>query len=112
MTKTAYDRGEEVECKVTVKNCGRYKGKETVQLYICDLVSSVTRPVKELRGICQLILEPGEQREVTFVSNEKDLGFYNKNLEFVTEPGEFELMVGNSLDKVRKCVFYYAKVKR
>lgn len=49
MTKTAYDRGEEVECKVTVKNCGQYKGKETVQLYICDLVSSVTRPVKELR---------------------------------------------------------------
>lgn len=111
MTKAVYNRGEEIKCKVLVKNSGLYKGKETVQLYIRDLVSSVTRPVKELRGIYQLTLEPGEQREVIFILNEKDLGFYNKNLEFVTEPGEFEVMVGNSSDNVRKCVFSYRKVK-
>ena len=75
MTKVSYDRGETIECKVMVKNCGPCKGKETVQLYIRDLVSSVTRPVKELKGICQLTLEPGEQKEVSFTLNEKDLGF-------------------------------------
>lgn len=107
MTKVSYDRGETIECKVMVKNCGPCKGKETVQLYIRDLVSSVTRPVKELKGICQLTLEPGEQKEVSFTLNEKDLGFYNKDLDFITEPGDFELMVGNSSDNVEKCVFSY-----
>lgn len=107
MTKVSYDRGETIECKVMVKNCGPCKGKETVQLYIRDLVSSVTRPVKELKGICQLTLEPGEQKEVSFTLNEKDLGFYNKDLDFITEPGDFELMVGNSSDNVEKCVFSF-----
>lgn len=106
-TKSVYQRGEKIDCKVRVKNIGKYKGKETVQLYIRDLVASVTRPVKELRGFKQIELEPGEQQEVVFTLDEKDLGFYNQNLEFVTEPGDFELMVGNSSDNVRKCMISY-----
>lgn len=105
--KSVYQRGEKIECKVRVKNIGEYKGKETVQLYIRDLVASVTRPVKELRGFKQIELGPGEQQEVVFTLDEKDLGFYNQNLEFVTEPGDFELMVGNSSDNVRKCMVSY-----
>lgn len=107
LSQEVYERGDTVTCDVTIRNTGTRKGKETLQLYIRDLVSSVTRPVKELRGIEQVTLNPGEQRTVTFRLSEKDLGFYNKNLEFVTEPGDFELMVGNSSDHVSKCMFSY-----
>lgn len=107
LSQEVYERGDTVTCDVTIRNTGTRKGKETLQLYIRDLVSSVTRPVKELRGIEQVTLDPGEQRTVTFRLSEKDLGFYNKNLEFVTEPGDFELMVGNSSDHVSKCMFSY-----
>ena len=107
LSQEVYERGDTVTCDVTIRNTGIRKGKETLQLYIRDLVSSVTRPVKELRGIEQVTLDPGEQRTITFRLSEKDLGFYNKNLEFVTEPGDFELMVGNSSDHVSKCMFSY-----
>lgn len=107
LSQEVYERGDTVTCDVTIRNTGTRKGKETLQLYIRDLVSSVTRPVKELRGIEQVTLDPGEQRTITFRLSEKDLGFYNKNLEFVTEPGDFELMVGNSSDHVSKCMFSY-----
>lgn len=107
LSQEVYERGDTVTCDVTIRNTGTRKGKETLQLYIRDLVSSVTRPVKELRGIEQVTLNPGEQRTVTFRLSEKDLGFYNKNLEFVTESGDFELMVGNSSDHVSKCMFSY-----
>ena len=109
VSKTVYGAGETVECKVKIRNVGAYSGKETVQLYIRDLVSSVTRPVKELKGICQVMLAPGEQKEITFRLNENDLGFYNENLVFVTEPGEFELMIGNCSDNVKSCFFSYGK---
>lgn len=92
---------------MTVKNTGKCAGKETVQLYIRDLVSSVTRPVKELRGFEQVTLKPGEEKEVVFQLHEKELGFYNGNLEYVVEPGEFELMVGNSSDHLKKTVILY-----
>lgn len=105
--RDTYKMGEPVSCKVIVKNTGKYKGKETVQLYIRDLVSSVTRPVKELRGFQQITLEPGEQKEVSFSLEKRDLGFYNKELEYVVEPGDFEIMVGNSSDNVKKCIISY-----
>lgn len=105
--RDTYKMGEPVLCKVIVKNTGKYKGKETVQLYIRDLVSSVTRPVKELRGFQQITLEPGEQKEVSFSLEKRDLGFYNKELEYVVEPGDFEIMVGNSSDNVKKCIISY-----
>lgn len=106
-SKKEYKKGETVERRVTVKNTGKCEGKETVQLYIRDLVSSVTRPVKELRGFEQVTLKPGEEKEVVFQLHEKELGFYNGNLEYVVEPGEFELMVGNSSDHLKKTVILY-----
>ena len=106
-SKKEYKKGETVEGRVTVKNTGKCEGKETVQLYIRDLVSSVTRPVKELRGFEQVTLKPGEEKEVVFQLHEKELGFYNGNLEYVVEPGEFELMVGNSSDHLKKTVILY-----
>lgn len=105
--RNAYKMGESVSCKVVVKNTGKYTGKETLQLYIRDMVSSVIRPVKELRGVQQITLEPGEQKEVSFSLKKEDLGFYNNDLEYVVEPGDFEIMVGNSSYNVKKCTISY-----
>ena len=84
---------------VTVKNTGNYDADEVVQLYIRDLVGSVSRPVKELKGFERISLKKGESKTVNFTINAELLKFYNSNLDFVCEPGEFEVMVGpNSRD--------------
>lgn len=91
-----------LEVRVKVRNNGRYTGKETVQLYIRDLVASLTRPVKELRGFQQLELQPGEEKEISFMLTEKELGFECANKGWTVEPGLFDVMVGNSVSNVKK----------
>ena len=81
---------------VELTNTGNYDGAEVVQLYLRDLVGSVTRPVKELKGFQKIFLKKGETRTVEFTLTEKDLCFYNSNLEFVSEPGDFKVFVGTS----------------
>jgi beta-glucosidase len=81
---------------VDVTNTGERAGAEVVQLYIRDLVSSVTRPVKELKGFRKVRLEPGESTTVTFDITPALLSFYDVNMKYVVEPGDFEIMVGNS----------------
>ena len=81
---------------VDVKNVGKIAGAETVQLYIRDLVSSVTRPIKELKGFRKIELQPGETKTVEFEITPESLAFYDLKMKFVVEPGEFEIMVGNS----------------
>jgi len=81
---------------VDVKNNGTREGAEVVQLYIRDLVSSVTRPVKELKGFRKVRLQPGESTTVTFEITSEHLAFYDINMKYVVEPGDFEIMVGNS----------------
>lgn len=81
---------------VEVTNSGNYDGAEVVQLYIRDLVGSVTRPVKELKGFQKIFLKKGETRNVEFTLTEKDLRFYNNDLKFVSEPGDFKVFVGTS----------------
>lgn len=88
--------------RVKVKNNGKYAGKETVQLYIRDLVASFTRPVKELRGFQQLVLQPGEEKEISFMLTEKELGFEVANKGWIVEPGLFDIMVGNSSASLKK----------
>ncbi len=88
-----------VKVSVKVANTGGMDGKETVQLYIRDVYSTSTRPVKELRGFRKIDLKAGESRTVEFVLTAEDLKYYNHALEYVCEPGEFEIMVGpNSRD--------------
>jgi len=101
-----YDMQDTVQVSVRLKNTGDYKGKETVQLYIRDRVASITRPVKELRGFRQMELSPGEEKEILFHLTAKDLGFINRNLQFVTEPGEFEIMTGLNSKEVKKIVIH------
>lgn len=84
---------------VNVKNTGKYKGEEVVQLYVRDEVASITRPIKELKGFEKISLEPGETKTVTFDITDEQLGFYNNNMDYVVEKGDFTFMVGtNSKD--------------
>ena len=79
----------EVSISVDVRNTGDRKGSEVVQLYVRDLIASVTVPVKELKGFRKIMLEPGEQKTVDFKLNHDDLSLYNKSMELVVEPGDF-----------------------
>jgi beta-glucosidase len=79
---------------VEVTNTGNFDGNEVVQLYLRDLVGTITRPVKELKGFEKITLKKGETKTVTFTISEEDLKFYNSNLDFVAEPGAFEVFIG------------------
>jgi len=79
-----------------VTNTGKRAGTEVIQMYIRDLVSSVTRPIKELKGFKKVSLQPGETKTVTLDITPDSLAFYDINMKFVVEPGEFEITVGNS----------------
>jgi beta-glucosidase len=91
--------GGSVTVSVDVRNTGARAGDETVQLYIHDKVSSVTRPVKELKGFQRISLQPGESRTVQFTVGPESLQMWNDHMERVVEPGDFEIMTGpNSVD--------------
>ena len=92
-----------ITATVTVTNTGNREGTEVVQLYIRDMVGSIARPVQELKGFERISLKPGESRVVNFTINADLLKFYNKDLEYVCEPGEFDVMIGpNSRDVQHK----------
>jgi beta-glucosidase len=85
-----------ISVKADIENTGNKAGEEVVQLYINDVVASITRPVKELKGFKRIALEPGETRTVEFELLAEALGFYDKDMEFTVEPGVFKVMVGRS----------------
>jgi beta-glucosidase len=87
---------ESLKVSIEVTNTGKYAGEEVVQLYIRDRVSSVTRPVKELKGFKKVMLNPGETRTIELTISPEHLSFTNINMEYVVEPGEFEIMAGSS----------------
>lgn len=94
---------------VPVTNTGMVKGKEVVQLYIRDIVASVTRPVKELKGFQKIELESGETQTVTFTVTPEDLKFYNYDINYDWEPGEFQIMVGNNSRDVQSAIVNWEK---
>jgi beta-glucosidase len=85
-----------IQVSVDVTNSGDYDGKEVVQMYVRDLVGSVTRPVRELKGFQKVEIKKGETKTVTFNITVEDLKFYDYNLDFVAEPGDFEVFVGTN----------------
>lgn len=87
---------------VTVTNSGSVAGKEVVQLYIRDMVGSITRPVKELKGFQKIELKAGETKTVSFSITPNDLKFYNSDLKYDWEPGDFEIMIGTNSHDVKK----------
>ncbi|HNZ71384.1 MAG TPA: beta-glucosidase BglX [Prolixibacteraceae bacterium] len=85
-----------IEASVVIKNTSKYAGEEVVQLYISDKVAAVSRPVKELKGFKKVMLQPGESKKVTFEIGTKELKYYNNNLEYQWEPGDFVVYIGTS----------------
>lgn len=92
--------GGKITVSADIENVGSVYGKEVVQMYICDRVASVVRPVKELKGFEKIGLEPGEKKTVTFEITEDMLRFYNQKMEYVSEAGLFEVMIGNSSENL------------
>jgi beta-glucosidase len=90
---------------VDVTNTGSLEGKEVVQLYIRDVVGSITRPVKELKAFEKISLKAGETKTVKFTLHQNDLSFYNADLNFVAEPGEFHVFVGGNSRDVKQASF-------
>ena len=96
---------ETLRVQVDVKNTGERAGEEVVQMYVRDLVGSVTRPVKELKGFKKISLEPGETKTVTFELRSDDLAFYTRDMEYKAEPGEFKVFTGSSSENVQSASF-------
>jgi beta-glucosidase len=96
---------DQLHVNVTVTNTGNYDGEEVVQLYIRDLVGSVTRPVKQLRGFQKIFLHKGESKTVTFVLTNEDLKFYDINMKYTSEPGDFKVFTGPNSRDVQEAGF-------
>jgi beta-glucosidase len=96
---------ESATISVDVRNTGSRAGTEIVQLYLRDLVGSVTRPVKELKGFQKITLDPGASKTVSFSLTSDDLRFYTAEMIFKAEAGEFEVFVGGDSDTVNKLNF-------
>lgn len=98
---TELDAGETLRLSLEIRNSGDVKGKEVVQLYINDKVSSVSTAVKELKGFQKIELEPGASKRVVFSINFEELSLWNRDMEKVVEPGAFEVQVGSSSQDIR-----------
>jgi len=100
---------DKVNVTVDVTNTGNFDGKEVVQLYIRDMVGSVTRPIKELKGFQKFAVKKGEKQTVTFEISVEDLKFYNSDLKFIAEPGAFQVFVGTNSSTDNKVSFELIK---
>lgn len=96
---------DKLEIRFSVTNTGDYDAEEVVQLYIRDMVGSITRPVKELKDFKKIMLRKGESSQVSFTIDVEDLKFYNSDLQFVAEPGEFKVFVGGNSRDVKETTF-------
>lgn len=105
LNKKSFSANDSITVSCTITNSGSVAGEEVVQLYVRDLVGSVTRPVKELKGFTKVMLQAGEQKEMKFVIKDSDLAFYRKNMTFGTEPGTFEVFVGGNSRDVKSTKF-------
>jgi len=109
LSSTSLKGDQRLTATVTVANDGTMEGKEVVQLYIRDLVGSITRPVSELKGFQKIDLKAGESRKVSFTIAPKDLKFYNADLKYDWESGDFVIMVGSNCRDVKSAKVSWAK---
>lgn len=105
LSSTEMTAGSDIKARVTVTNTGSRDGADVVQLYIRDMVGSVVRPLKELKGFEKINLKAGESKQVEFTIDVDKLKFYNSELKYVYEPGEFEVMVGPDSRNLRSARF-------
>ena len=99
---SAFDDKGFLPVSVDVTNTGNYDGEEIVQLYVADKVASMVRPIKELKGFQKVFIPKGQTKRVEFKLNVKDLGFWNNLMQYVVEPGTFEIMVGSNSEELQK----------
>jgi len=98
-------RGDTLKASVTVRNTGKRDGETVVQLYLHDVVASMARPIKELKNFEKVFLKAGERKEVTFELSEDDLKFYNTQLQYAAEPGDFDVQIGLDSQDVKQARF-------
>jgi len=101
LDKKKMKAGEQISLQLKVTNTGKYAGEEVVQLYLRDRFGSVVRPVKELKDFRKISLQPGETKTVQFIINKEKLSFYNDKLQWIAEPGVFDVMIGSASDDIR-----------
>ena len=109
LSRNSFRPGDSLTASLKLTNTGKYDGRETVQLYIQDLVGSVVRPVKELKGFQQIYLKAGESAQVSFRITADMLRFYNDRLEYGYEPGDFKLFIGGNSKDVKEVSFSLEK---
>ena len=109
ISKTNAKGNEKLTASITVTNNGKFDGEEVVQLYIRDVVGSVTRPLKELKGFQKISLKAGESKTVSFSISPENLKFYNYNLKYDWEPGEFHIMIGGNSNDVKMAKVNWVK---
>jgi beta-glucosidase len=109
LDKTTLTGNQTLTASIEITNTGTYDGAEVVQLYIRDLVGSITRPVKELKGFQKVFIKAGETKTVTFQITPEDLKFYNYDLVYDWEPGEFAIMVGGNSSDVESVMVIWEK---
>ena len=105
LDRSIFTEGEALHVSVEVTNAGNYDGEEIVQLYVRDLVASITRPLKELKGFEKISVAKGETKKVTFKLTANDLAFYHQDMSISAEPGDFEVFVGTSSSDVQSASF-------
>lgn len=98
-----------IQASVTLTNAGNYDGAEVVQLYIRDMVGTITRPVKELKGFQKVMLKKGESKKITFDITPESLKFYNGDLKYDWEAGEFDIMIGTNSEEVKHSKINWTK---
>lgn len=109
LSKASLKAGQSIQATVDVQNTGNFDGQEVIQLYIQDIYGSVTRPVKELKGFQKIALKKGETKHVTFTITEEMLKFFNADLKFAAEPGDFNVFIGTNSRDVSKAQFTLTK---
>jgi beta-glucosidase len=100
-SKKFLSKNESITVSFDLQNTGKYAGEEVAQLYLRQMVSQPVRPIKELKGFQKVMLQPGETKTITFTIDKQKLSFYNDQLQWITEPGEFGLMIGSASDDIR-----------
>lgn len=105
LSKNSLTTKDKIVATINIKNTGNYDGEEVVQLYLRDIYASTTRPIKELKGFQKVFLKKGEARDISFEISVEDLKFYNNELKFVAEPGDFKLFIGTNSSEVKETQF-------
>jgi beta-glucosidase len=109
LSKNQMRATEKITASITVTNTGNYDGEEVVQLYIVDPVASIAQPVKKLKGFQKIFLRKGESRQVNFTIGKEELSFYNSDLKWIAEPGDFKVQIGTNSNEVKEAGFKLVK---